>query len=108
MVERRDGLMELSLMTVLAPTDSAGTFRYVRSRYDANAVSAVGQRTPTEMIGRSVSRKHVFLNRFTNLGFFEYHGGLEVHRSLLRVILREQLTAGIMEGVVALHVLLSS
>jgi hypothetical protein len=85
MVERRDGLMELSLMTVLAPTDSAGTFRYVRSRYDANAVSPVGQRTPTEMIGRTVSRKHVFLNRFTNLGFIEYHGGLEVHRSLLRV-----------------------
>ena len=60
------------------------------------------------MIGRSVSRKHVFLNKFTKLGFIEYHGGLEVHRSLLRVILQEQLKAGIMEGVVALYVLLSS
>jgi CRP/FNR family cyclic AMP-dependent transcriptional regulator len=41
------------------------------------------------MIGRTVSHKHFFVNRFTKLGFIEYHGRLEVHRSLHRLILRE-------------------
>ena len=48
------------------------------------------------------------MHRFTKLGFIEYHGGLEVHTSLLRVILHEELTAGIVDGVLILHVLLSS
>jgi predicted metalloprotease len=89
MIERRGSSIELSVMTMLVAIDSGGAFQYVRSRYDANAVSALRQRTPREMIGRTVKHVHVFLNKFTTHGFIEYHGELEMHSALLSVILQE-------------------
>ena len=39
------------------------------------------------MIGTSRSRVSFFINKFRKLGFIEYNGKLEVHNSLLNVVL---------------------
>jgi hypothetical protein len=43
------------------------------------------------MIGTTRSRVSFFMNRFRKLGFVEYNGRIRVHRSLLNVILHDQL-----------------
>jgi CRP/FNR family cyclic AMP-dependent transcriptional regulator len=39
------------------------------------------------MIGTSRSRVSFFMNKFRKLGFIEYNGKLQVHDSLLNVVL---------------------
>ena len=48
------------------------------------------QETLAEMIGTTRSRVSFFMNKFRKLGFIEYNGKLEVHNSLLNVILYDQ------------------
>jgi CRP-like cAMP-binding protein len=43
-----------------------------------------------EMIGTTRSRVSFFMNKFRKLGFIDYNGKLEVHSSLLNVILYDQ------------------
>jgi hypothetical protein len=43
------------------------------------------------MIGTTRSRVSFFMNRFRKLGFVEYDGRIRVHKSLLDVILHDQL-----------------
>ncbi len=43
------------------------------------------------MIGTTRSRVSFFMNRFRKLGFIEYKGRIRVHKSLLNVILHDQL-----------------
>jgi CRP/FNR family transcriptional regulator, cyclic AMP receptor protein len=47
----------------------------------------IGQEVLAEMIGTTRSRVNFFMNRFRKLGFIHYNGGLQVHSSLLNVIL---------------------
>lgn len=50
----------------------------------------ISQATLAEMIGTTRSRVSFFMNRFRRLGFVDYDGGsLEVHSSLLTVVLNE-------------------
>jgi CRP/FNR family cyclic AMP-dependent transcriptional regulator len=42
------------------------------------------------MIGATRSRVSFFMNKFRKLGFIEYNGHLEVHSSLLNVVLHDQ------------------
>jgi CRP/FNR family transcriptional regulator, cyclic AMP receptor protein len=49
----------------------------------------VSQQTLAEMIGTTRSRVNVFMNKFKRLGFIHYNGGLQVHNSLLSVILHD-------------------
>ena len=42
------------------------------------------------MIGTTRSRVSFFMNKFRKLGFIEYNGRLEVHSSLLNVILYDK------------------
>ena len=42
------------------------------------------------MIGTTRSRVSHFMNKFRQLGFIDYNGHLEVHSSLLSVVLAEQ------------------
>ena len=42
-----------------------------------------------EMIGTTRSRVSFFMNKFRKLGFIDYNGGLEVHSSLLNMVLHE-------------------
>jgi CRP/FNR family transcriptional regulator, cyclic AMP receptor protein len=50
----------------------------------------ISQETLAEMVGTTRSRVSFFMNKFRRLGFVDYSGGgLEVHSSLLNVILRD-------------------
>jgi CRP/FNR family transcriptional regulator, cyclic AMP receptor protein len=50
----------------------------------------ISQETLAEMIGTTRSRVSHFMNKFRHLGFIDYNGRLEVHSSLLSVVLNEQ------------------
>ena len=50
-------------------------------------VGKFSQETLAEMIGTTRSRVSFFMNKFRKLGFIEYNGKIEVHNSLLNVIL---------------------
>jgi CRP-like cAMP-binding protein len=50
----------------------------------------VSQEMLAEMIGTTRSRVSHFMNKFRKLGFIDYNGHLEVHSSLLNVVLHEQ------------------
>ena len=52
-------------------------------------VAKISQETLAEMIGTTRSRVSFFMNKFRRLGFVEYNGGLEVHSSLLSVVLHD-------------------
>ena len=52
-------------------------------------VPKVSQETLAEMVGTTRSRVSFFMNKFRKLGFIEYNGGLEVHSSLLHVVLHD-------------------
>jgi len=49
----------------------------------------VSQETLAEMIGTTRSRVNFFMNKFRKLGFIDYNGGLQVHSSLLGVVLHD-------------------
>ena len=50
----------------------------------------ISQETLAEIIGTTRSRVSHFMNKFRKLGFINYNGHLEVHSSLLTVVLRDQ------------------
>ena len=50
----------------------------------------ISQETLAEMIGTTRSRVSHFMNKFRKLGFIDYNGGIEVHSSLLNVVLHDQ------------------
>ena len=56
-------------------------------------VPKISQETLAEMVGTTRSRVNFFMNRFRKLGFIEYaggpEGGLQVHTSLLNVVLHD-------------------
>jgi CRP/FNR family cyclic AMP-dependent transcriptional regulator len=54
-----------------------------------NVIPKISQEVLAEMIGTTRSRVNFFMNRFRKLGFIEYNGDLEVHSSLLNVILHD-------------------
>jgi CRP-like cAMP-binding protein len=49
----------------------------------------ISQETLAEIIGTTRSRVSQFMNKFRKLGFIDYNGHLQVHSSLLSVVLRE-------------------
>jgi len=53
-------------------------------------VGKFSQETLAEMIGTTRSRVSFFMNKFRKLGFIEYNGKIEVHNSLLNVILHDK------------------
>jgi CRP/FNR family transcriptional regulator, cyclic AMP receptor protein len=53
-------------------------------------IPKISQETLAEMIGTTRSRVSFFMNKFRKLGFIEYNGGIEVHSSLLNVVLHDQ------------------
>ena len=53
-------------------------------------IAKVSQETLAEMIGTTRSRVSFFMNKFRRLGFIDYNGHLEVHSSLLSVVLADQ------------------
>jgi CRP/FNR family cyclic AMP-dependent transcriptional regulator len=53
-------------------------------------VGKFSQETLAEMIGTTRARVSFFMNKFRKLGFIEYNGKLEVHSSLLNMVLHDQ------------------
>jgi CRP-like cAMP-binding protein len=53
-------------------------------------IAKVSQETLAEMIGTTRSRVSYFMNKFRNLGLIDYNGRIEIHSSLLNVVLHEE------------------
>lgn len=53
-------------------------------------LAKISQQTLAEMIGTTRSRVSFFMNKFRKLGFIDYNGHIEVHSSLLNLVLHEQ------------------
>ena len=52
-------------------------------------IPQITQETLAEMIGTTRSRVSFFMNRFRQLGFIEYNGGIRVRKSLLNIVLHD-------------------
>jgi CRP-like cAMP-binding protein len=52
-------------------------------------IAKISQETLAQMIGTTRARVSFFMNKFRKLGLIEYNGGIEVHSSLLNVVLHE-------------------
>jgi CRP/FNR family transcriptional regulator, cyclic AMP receptor protein len=52
-------------------------------------IPKISQETLAEIVGTTRSRVSFFMNRFRKLGFIEYNGRLEVHSSLLNIVLHD-------------------
>ena len=50
----------------------------------------ISQETLAEIIGTTRPRVSLFMNKFRKLGFISYNGHLQVHSSLLSVVLRDE------------------
>jgi CRP-like cAMP-binding protein len=53
-------------------------------------IPKISQETLAEMVGTTRSRVSFFMNRFRKLGFIDYNGRIRVHKSLLNVVLHDQ------------------
>jgi len=63
--------------------------RFGKEGMPEKVVPKITQETLAEMVGTTRSRVSFFMNRFRKLGFIDYNGGLEVHSSLLSVVLHD-------------------
>lgn len=63
--------------------------RYGNNEKPLEVIAPISQATLAEMVGTTRSRVNYFMNKFRKLGFIEYNGGIQVHDSLLRVILHD-------------------
>jgi CRP/FNR family transcriptional regulator, cyclic AMP receptor protein len=54
-------------------------------------IPPITQEALAEMIGTTRSRVSYFMNRFRKLGYIEYNGRIHVNKSLLNVVLHDQL-----------------
>jgi CRP/FNR family cyclic AMP-dependent transcriptional regulator len=52
-------------------------------------IAKVSQETLAEMVGTTRSRVSFFMNKFRKLGFIDYNGDLEIHNSLLNMVLHD-------------------
>jgi CRP/FNR family transcriptional regulator, cyclic AMP receptor protein len=52
-------------------------------------IPKISQETLAEMIGTTRSRVNFFMNKFRDLGFIEYNGGLTINTSLLSIVLHD-------------------
>ena len=63
--------------------------RFGKEGKPETVVPKISQETLAEMVGTTRSRVNFFMNKFRKLGFIKYNGGLEVHNSLLNVVLHD-------------------
>jgi CRP/FNR family cyclic AMP-dependent transcriptional regulator len=52
-------------------------------------VPKISQDLLASMIGTTRSRVSFFMNKFRKLGFIHYNGGLQIHDSLLNIVLHD-------------------
>src|ERR1700694_5734728 len=61
-----------------------------REQKQERVIAKISQEPLAKMVGTSRSRVSRFMNKFRKLGFIDYNGHLEVHSSLLSVVLNDQ------------------
>jgi CRP/FNR family cyclic AMP-dependent transcriptional regulator len=64
---------------------------YGEPREQAKFIPPITQETLAEMVGTTRSRISFFMNRFRKLGFIDYNGRIQVHKSLLKAVLLDRL-----------------
>ena len=63
--------------------------RYGKEDKPQRSFPKMSQETLAEMVGTTRSRVNFFMNKFRDLGFIEYNGGMKVNSSLLSVVLHD-------------------
>jgi CRP-like cAMP-binding protein len=63
--------------------------RYGKEGQPETMIAKISQETLAELVGTTRSRVNFFMNKFRKLGFIHYNGGLQVHSSLLNVVLHD-------------------
>jgi CRP/FNR family cyclic AMP-dependent transcriptional regulator len=63
--------------------------RFGKEGVPETVIPKISQETLAEMVGTTRSRVSFFMNRFRKLGFIHYNGGLQVHSSLLNIVLHD-------------------
>jgi CRP-like cAMP-binding protein len=63
--------------------------QYGKDGRPESVISAISQETLAEMVGTTRSRINYFMNKFRKLGFIDYNGRMQIHSSLLNVVLHD-------------------
>jgi CRP-like cAMP-binding protein len=63
--------------------------RFGKEGIPETVVPKISQEMLAEMVGTTRSRVSFFMNRFRKMGFIHYNGGLQIHSSLLNVVLHD-------------------
>jgi CRP/FNR family cyclic AMP-dependent transcriptional regulator len=63
--------------------------RYGKDPRPEETLPKVSQETLAGMVGTTRSRVSFFMNKFRKLGFIHYNGGLQIHDSLLSIVLHD-------------------
>jgi CRP-like cAMP-binding protein len=63
--------------------------RFGKEGRSDEVIPKMSQEALAEMVGTTRSRVNFFMNRFRKLGFIDYNGRIEVHSSLLNIILHD-------------------
>jgi CRP/FNR family cyclic AMP-dependent transcriptional regulator len=63
--------------------------RFGKDGQHETIVPRISQETLAEMVGTTRPRVSSFMNKFRKLGFIDYNGGLQVHSSLLSIVLHD-------------------
>lgn len=60
-----------------------------KAKRSGEIIPAVSQEVLARMVGTTRTRINLFMNRFRNLGYIDYNGGLRVSDSLVRILLKD-------------------
>jgi CRP/FNR family transcriptional regulator, cyclic AMP receptor protein len=63
--------------------------QYGKDGKPETTVATISQETLAELVGTTRSRVNFFMNKFRKLGFIHYNGSMQIHSSLLNVVLHE-------------------
>jgi len=63
--------------------------QFGKEKAPEKVIPKISQEVLAEMVGTTRARVNFFMNRFRKLGFIEYNGAIEVHPSLLSVVLHD-------------------
>ena len=63
--------------------------RYGKEGQPETIIAKIPQEILADLVGTTRSRVNFFMNKFRKLGFIHYNGGLQVHSSLLNVVLHD-------------------
>ena len=61
--------------------------RYGNDGQPEKSIPKISRKTLAKMIGTNHDRVNMFMDKFQKLGYIDYNGGIQIHPSLLRVVL---------------------